>query len=1011
MMATPESYEQDNRTQLLRDILRNSSPKALGEGALTFGTGLVSQAGTGLGVGAGMLADVVRGRKPNLDAAVDATQANTERFTYQPRTEGGQELLRGLGTVMEPIDKGMQTVGQKAADVTGSPAVGAAVYTGLNVLDPEMMLPAKGASAALRGASNIAREGAKTAVPMADALRNVPKGQRGAYTLEDLSAVEGDYALQSPTMQAFDRLKKQEQRVPGKQLRRALQREGAKPDELKWSGLDRLLDTDEVLDAAQVRAIAERNVPQFGFETQGGRPPVETVPVVPPEVKPWVNPYEDKPNFQEMLDESPDLQDRFDEVVNERVSEDNDLEYPEIWTVYRGSGRHRETVDTFETARDADEYITQLKDDQLESETDYYLENIEEHFDEDTLAEMSEDQRQRWAEEAARNSIEDSSEYNVDSETDYDSEATNLESIQDYWHEQVMSDPADYGLVDADFVFAPPERVQRIERRRWYQQQGVDPDTMEPNPASSTPQPSWAEYTVGGSRSEGRDVLGGAGKNYGVTLANVLREGRHGRGQSAPEESGIYGSMIDEERMSPALANREAERSAAREKLPDIEKARGAFSDNISSHYGENMLHVRETDRPAPSWGTTQVDAYGRPNPMRLVEEVQSDPFQRGRKIGFLDPEKINDLRTNEAARVESLQREAIASAPMALRDPDFEAVIDRVRDTPATDLTYREKQLRDNLSLIDDQSISVDSRTEAMKQVFSSIYYLTDAPIDERAKEILQRLEGISSLTNSPFDKLIPEGPMQNTEQYTKLGIVDALRRAVQQGQQYVAFTPGDVHAQRYGSESIQWGPGATPNKRRMTSLPYRDTGKGPINERVRALSTAGPADAMPESLLNFDVDAPDAVEKMTEVVQSNLDYGMHEYPDPTVQRKKRAEMLVKTLRENPSGEYTPREFGFADVYDRRVKKALQQVLTESGSKAPIREIEGEFGTPVFERVHEDGSRSFETATSKNEFEALLKGSQQMPDRIIYHPPKQYAVELDPALAQAAKRGFKLPY
>jgi hypothetical protein len=702
------------------------------------------------------------------------------------------------------------------------------------------------------------------------------------------------------------------------------------------------------------------------------------------------------------------LEDAVNEAISERISEDSDLEYPETYTVYSGRGRGRDTLESFDNERDAERYVEQHKDDQIESETDYYLENIGEHIDEDALAEMTDEQKQTWAEEMARTSVEDSNELTIESETDYDAGATNEDSLREYWTEQVHDNPEDYGIDPADYElegFAPPERTQRRERRRWYQNQGIDPDTMEPSQSGQRAMPSYGEYTVGGSASEGKNVLGGVGKNYGVTLANVLREGRYGRGQDIAQNLGDLSTS------GTPLARREAERIAKREALPDIETARGEFSGR-GTHYGENIVHTRETDRAAPEWGTTQVDAYGNPNPMRLIEEIQSDPYQRGRKAGWVDPEKMQEFKTNEAARVEAFQREALQGLPLALRAPEFEEFLTKAQASTHAGHT-RAITAYEHWNQMRETNAPLSVQREAAEDFFNEVYL--NAPdgstVESKARDIRQSLRDLPNMGSSPFDKMIPEGPFTDTDQYTALGIREALMRGVRQGQQYFGFTPGEVHARRYGSESLQWGPGGKPSERRLTAMSYDEKGKGPINERVKQLSTAGPHDSMSNSLPILDLDSPDAAQQMKGIVQSNLDYGMHEYPDPDVQRTKRAEALIAKLRKEPSGEYTPREFGFSDVYDRRVKKQLQAALREAGSKAAIRDVPGQFGVPTFERIHPDGTRTYEITTDKDEFDALLKDSQVNPDTLIYHPPVIYAIEADPALAQHAKRGFKYPH
>jgi hypothetical protein len=143
---------------------------------LSLGTGLADLAGTGLGTLAGMGASKARGEPVDFGVASEGMQEG--KFTFAPRSEGGQEFGRGLATVMEPLERGMQAAGQKTADVTGSPAAGAAVYTALNVLDPEMLAPAAAKIAALRGASRVAR--GATFEPVSSAG---PGGkQRGAWS-------------------------------------------------------------------------------------------------------------------------------------------------------------------------------------------------------------------------------------------------------------------------------------------------------------------------------------------------------------------------------------------------------------------------------------------------------------------------------------------------------------------------------------------------------------------------------------------------------------------------------------------------------------------------------------------------------------------------------------------------------------------------------------------------------------------------------------------------------------
>lgn len=98
---------------------------AIIEPALTLGTGTLATIGGGLanlGVTA-FTGDGARGTQLQEDIQ--------QRFTYEPRTKAGDTVNRALSYPFEKLAEGADFVGQKAADVTGSPLVGAAVNTTL----------------------------------------------------------------------------------------------------------------------------------------------------------------------------------------------------------------------------------------------------------------------------------------------------------------------------------------------------------------------------------------------------------------------------------------------------------------------------------------------------------------------------------------------------------------------------------------------------------------------------------------------------------------------------------------------------------------------------------------------------------------------------------------------------------------------------------------------------------------------------------------------------------------
>ncbi len=95
------------------------------EPALTAGSAMIAEPVSGF-VG-------LAGLPYGSDVAADAVRRTQEALTYQPKTQGGMEGLQGLAGVMQPIGDLMNApseyLGDKAYELTGSPAVATAAYT------------------------------------------------------------------------------------------------------------------------------------------------------------------------------------------------------------------------------------------------------------------------------------------------------------------------------------------------------------------------------------------------------------------------------------------------------------------------------------------------------------------------------------------------------------------------------------------------------------------------------------------------------------------------------------------------------------------------------------------------------------------------------------------------------------------------------------------------------------------------------------------------------------------
>jgi hypothetical protein len=102
-------------------------------GALENGAHLVSGAIGGMGGGLNYLATLAA-TGGDTDAAKNAQEATQQALTYQPRTDAGKQLAGAIDSAMSVVPKGANAAGSFVADKTGSPALGAAVNTGINAV-------------------------------------------------------------------------------------------------------------------------------------------------------------------------------------------------------------------------------------------------------------------------------------------------------------------------------------------------------------------------------------------------------------------------------------------------------------------------------------------------------------------------------------------------------------------------------------------------------------------------------------------------------------------------------------------------------------------------------------------------------------------------------------------------------------------------------------------------------------------------------------------------------------
>ena len=102
----------------------------LGELAATAATGAFAQPAAGL---RGLYDLATKPKGAALSAAVNAINEVSGSYTYQPRTQAGQSQAGAAATLFSPITEGVDYLGEKTAETTGSAALGAGVKTLLEV--------------------------------------------------------------------------------------------------------------------------------------------------------------------------------------------------------------------------------------------------------------------------------------------------------------------------------------------------------------------------------------------------------------------------------------------------------------------------------------------------------------------------------------------------------------------------------------------------------------------------------------------------------------------------------------------------------------------------------------------------------------------------------------------------------------------------------------------------------------------------------------------------------------
>lgn len=915
--------------QFFEDMAGNVA--GLPEMALTMGTGLAAQAGTGLGVGAGMAKQWLKGEKPDLEAATDTIEDNTGKFTFAPRSQEGQNVAEGLGTVMEPLDRGMKAAGQKVSDVTGSPALGAATYAGLNVLDPDLLAPGAAKIAALRAGSKIAREGAKGAVPMGEALSHIPKGQRGAYTTEDLAGIEEGPLFKSTVQTAIENMKPQEAKgVPGRQMLSVLKNRGAKPEEMKWAGLERFLDTDEkvspqeVLDYMNAAGPDIKQIPR-GFAK---KTPISPYGTDAPAVA--------EPNM---------LPQKFDYELREQVDEEMPAEYEEReYHIMRdGDG---DEIGRFDSAEEANDAID---------------ENVIEHYmssPEDALGEEA-DLDEGFYDYSYRERRNLAAQWAADDPA----------GIRDNYSTDVISEPDEYNATNED------ARTARFNELR---EAHPDPDNEPPDPMRSRPL-KWTTTGTPESQNLRHPDFPATRENLGENQTIFTREGRYGRGSPvdayAERMKAKYGEQWSTQ-MTPNEQRGMAQLQALVD-APDKYATRDFRGTEFVPHE-----HWDEPNVLSFSQMRTGLQHAGQPAFEMTV--TQADPFQPHDK-------RIYDPEGAAAARAEwTPKNEAYVAAKLA-RDqelvgmkPMLGALIDELTplapaigdgSTGSDHIAYR-NYIQNNMedSAGGDVANYTHQGMQRLKEYIEGevrrgrIDGTVGGSMLGRVKE---ELEKVKDLRDRPLDVehpgddpgnpagTVPPLPFNDPKQWVRMEMIQALRQAVKRGDQYFGMTAGQTQSPGIWPEhfGMRWEPSDKGGMNVSTRAGYEYDpvgGQTILNTLEKGLVGArSGGGSYPPGTVHY----PMPTEGMTEAQLVGVKRKQDQILGDLASRShKSVEQMRELIENSPEGKrsFLAKTQGMATHYDRTQPSVAEKVLKEAKSTGSGKGVQkfakADYNMPIFE-------------------------------------------------------------
>lgn len=196
--------QQPSVTDMSAFELMSEGVKGVGDAALSMLTAIPAQI-------AGGYAGIYKAATTDADfiskEVVDTMQDVSGSLTYQPRTFAGQQIMRGIGMAVEPLEQLAESAGTQVTRVTGSPTLGGGVQTlielgpiGFGTKNPITPLRNR-AAGTVETRRLLDNAGIDPRLPIQQQLNQVPEAAV-ALAGETTQRAEGLLAVQAATQRA-----------------------------------------------------------------------------------------------------------------------------------------------------------------------------------------------------------------------------------------------------------------------------------------------------------------------------------------------------------------------------------------------------------------------------------------------------------------------------------------------------------------------------------------------------------------------------------------------------------------------------------------------------------------------------------------------------------------------------------------------------------------------------------------------------------------------------------------